>query len=89
MNWYINVLTNYALFTGRARRSEYWYFVLFNAIFALVAMGLDNVLGTVLDPLPYGYIYGIYVLGTIIPGLAVCVRRLQVARRMVVSDYDT
>ena len=77
MNWYINVLKNYALFTGRARRSEYWYFVFFNVIFAVIAMGLDNVLGTVLVPLPYGYIYCIYVLGTIIPGLAVCVRRLH------------
>ncbi len=46
MNYYLKVLRNYATFSGRAMRSEYWYFVLFNLIFGLIAMGLDNVLGT-------------------------------------------
>ena len=77
MNWYIQVLKNYAQFTGRARRSEYWYFALFNAIFMALAMGLDNVLGTTMYPLPYGYVYFIYALVVLIPGLAVCVRRLH------------
>jgi len=77
MNWYIQVLKNYAQFTGRARRSEYWYFALFNVIFMALAMGLDNVLGTTMYPLPYGYVYFIYALVVIIPGLAVCVRRLH------------
>ncbi len=30
MNYYIEVLKKYAVFKGRARRAEYWYFVLFN-----------------------------------------------------------
>jgi uncharacterized membrane protein YhaH (DUF805 family) len=30
MNYYLSVLTNYAQFSGRARRAEYWNFVLFN-----------------------------------------------------------
>ena len=34
MNWYITVLKKYAVFTGRARRKEYWMFFLFNLIFA-------------------------------------------------------
>ena len=45
MNWYLKVLRQYADFTGRARRKEYWMFVLFNIIFAIIAVILDNVLG--------------------------------------------
>lgn len=82
MNYYLKVLQNYASFSGRARRSEYWYFALFNMIFAIVAMVIDNVLGTTLNmgygvSLPYGYIYILYVLAVFIPGLAVAVRRLH------------
>ena len=32
MNWYLAVLKNYVGFSGRARRTEYWMFALFNAI---------------------------------------------------------
>ena len=46
MKYYLNVLKNYATFSGRARRSEYWYFALFNVIFAVAAMILDKALGT-------------------------------------------
>ena len=49
MNYYLKVLKNYAVFSGRARRSEFWYFILFNIIFAFLAAGLDNVLGTTLN----------------------------------------
>lgn len=77
MNYYLKVLQNYATFSGRARRSEYWYFVLFNIIFAVVAMILDNVLGIAMDGVGYGPIYGLYVLALLIPGLAVGVRRLH------------
>ena len=82
MKWYLKVLNNYATFSGRARRSEFWFFALFNMIFAIVAMGIDNVLGTTIKmgygvSLPYGYIYLIYVLAVFIPGLSVSVRRLH------------
>ena len=41
MTWYLAVLKNYAGFRGRARRREYWMFILVNAIIgiALVAIG--------------------------------------------------
>jgi len=77
MNWYLAVLKNYAGFSGRARRKEYWMFVLFNIIFTLIAMGLDNILGTTAGMLPYGVFYFIYMLAVFIPGLAVGVRRLH------------
>ncbi len=77
MNWYLAVLKNYAGFSGRARRKEYWMFTLFNMIFVIVAMILDNVLGIAIEGMGYGPIYGLYFLAIIIPGLAVTVRRLH------------
>lgn len=81
MKWYLKVLKDFGNFRSRARRSEYWYFALFNFIFAIVAMMLDNLIGTTFDiegvPIPYGYIYLLYVLAVFIPGLAVAVRRLH------------
>lgn len=84
MKYYLKVLKNYAGFSGRARRKEYWMFVLFNVLFAIVAAILDNILGTTfkfdmgyLQNLPYGYIYLVYILAVFIPGLAVGVRRLH------------
>ena len=77
MEWYLKVVKeNYANFDGRARRKEYWMFVLFNMIFAFIAAILDNMLGTA-GPAGYGVLYGIYVLAVFIPGLAVGVRRLH------------
>ncbi|WP_415327168.1 DUF805 domain-containing protein [Chryseobacterium sp. MMS23-Vi53] len=78
MKWYLKVLKQYADFSGRARRTEYWMYVLFNIIFAIVAIILDNVLGLKFTPeIPYGYIYFLYAIATLIPGLAVSVRRLH------------
>jgi uncharacterized membrane protein YhaH (DUF805 family) len=39
-------LKKYATFTGRARRKEYWYFVLFSIIISVVLTVLDMMLGT-------------------------------------------
>lgn len=77
MDWYLKVLKQYANFKGRARRKEYWMFALFNFIFALAAMLLDNLFGITLGEIPYGPIYMLYGLAVFIPGLAVLVRRLH------------
>lgn len=71
MGWYLEVLKKYAVFSGRARRKEYWMFVLFNFIFGFIAALLDEILGS------GGAIYGLYMLVLIIPGIAVGVRRLH------------
>jgi uncharacterized membrane protein YhaH (DUF805 family) len=77
-NWYKKVVfENYANFNGRARRSEYWWFVLMNIIFAVIAAVIDGMLGTNFEPLPYGYVYFAYALAVLIPGLAVAIRRLH------------
>ena len=77
MNWYLKCLKQYADFSGRARRKEYWMFFLFNMIFAFLAAIIDNVVGTASPELGYGVFYGIYALAMFIPGLAVGVRRLH------------
>ena len=78
MEWYLKVVRdNYANFNGRARRKEFWMFVLFNSIFGIAAMILDNVTGLAMGNLGYGAIYIIYGLAVFIPGLAVAVRRLH------------
>lgn len=78
MKWYTHVLKNYVNFNGRARRKEYWMFFLFNLIFAVCAAILDNLLGlSSKDMGGYGPIYGLYALATLLPGLAVAVRRLH------------
>jgi uncharacterized membrane protein YhaH (DUF805 family) len=75
MNWYLIVLKKYAVFTGRARRKEYWYFVLFNAIITIFLLGLDYLIG--LAEGQTGVLSGLYQLGMIIPSFAVLVRRLH------------
>ncbi|MEL6719251.1 MAG: DUF805 domain-containing protein [Bacteroidota bacterium] len=77
MNWYLKVLRQYTDFEGRARRQEYWIFVLFNMIFAFFAIILDNLLGIAIEGIGWGPLYGIYALAVFIPGLAVSVRRLH------------
>ena len=71
-NYYKEAFTKkFADFNGRARRSEYWYFTLFNTIMAMVAAGVDALHG--MGP----FAYGIYALAALIPGIAVLVRRLH------------
>ncbi|MFZ3073128.1 MAG: DUF805 domain-containing protein [Thermodesulfobacteriota bacterium] len=77
MNWYLTVLKKYAVFSGRARRKEYWMFFLFNILFSILAAILDNVFGTAIEGVGYGLFYILYVLAVFIPGLAVSVRRLH------------
>lgn len=78
IEWYKKVVfENYANFSGRARRSEYWYFLLANMIIAIIAAVIDSVAGLNFEPLPYGWLYFANALLVFIPGLAVAVRRLH------------
>lgn len=76
MNHYKNAFRKYADFKTRARRSEYWYFALFNAIFILLLSLLDTMLGFGSED-TLGIFGGLYSLVVVIPSLAVCVRRLH------------
>ncbi len=77
MFWYLKGLKQYADFSGRARRKEYWMFALFNILFAFAAMILDNILDLTFGDLPYGVFYFLYGAAVFIPGLALGVRRLH------------
>jgi uncharacterized membrane protein YhaH (DUF805 family) len=74
MNWYLAVLRKYAVFNGRARRKEYWMFVLFNVIIAFV---LGFVLGLAGAGDGGQVIINIYSLAVLIPSIAVGVRRMH------------
>jgi uncharacterized protein (TIGR02145 family) len=77
MKWYLKCLKQYADFSGRARRKEFWMFVFFNLIFAFVAADIDRLVGTANPELSYGVFYVLYSLAVFVPGLAVGVRRLH------------
>ena len=66
-----SVLTNYANFSGRARRSEYWWF----ALATIVVFGLLAALSRA--SAIFAVVYGLAALAVIVPGLAVVVRRLH------------
>jgi uncharacterized membrane protein YhaH (DUF805 family) len=78
LSWYLEALKKYAVFSGRSRRREYWYFVLFNIIVTIVLGWIDALLGTSSSyAAGAGLLSGIYSLAVLIPTLAVTVRRLH------------
>jgi uncharacterized membrane protein YhaH (DUF805 family) len=70
MSYYIAVLKNYAGFSGRARRAEYWYFTLF---YMIVYVAVAVVAGIIHAPL----LLVVYQLAMFIPSLAVGIRRMH------------
>ena len=77
MEWYLKVLKNYYKFEGRARRKEYWMFVLFNLIVSIVLGIVDTAVGTGIPGTDSGIIGTIYSLVVLLPSLAVAVRRMH------------
>lgn len=69
--------SKYVDFTGRARRSELWWFVLFTFLANLVASILDRMLGTDFDGSTNGLIGTLVSLAVLLPSLAVGARRLH------------
>ncbi len=74
MEWYLSVLKNYAVFSGRARRKEYWMFMLFNIIVTCIIAVIDSAMGTVI-------LGAIYALAVFIPSIGVSIRRLHDTNR--------
>lgn len=72
-----SVLTQYVGFSGRARRSEYWWYFLFTLLVSIVTAILDTALGTNFEDSSNGVIGLIVSLALLLPGLAVAVRRLH------------
>lgn len=72
INYYLSVLKNYAVFEGRARRSEYWYFTLANIIVSVILTFVDSSMGLI----TFG-VSTVYSLAVLLPSLAVAVRRMH------------
>ena len=77
MKWYLNCMKKYATFEGRARRTEYWMFVLFNFIFLYAASMLDILLKTTIGGSSIGVIFYLYQFAVLLPNTAVFIRRLH------------
>jgi len=71
MNWYLEVLKKFAVFNGRARRKEYWMFILFNTMFSIVFSLVDTLLiGNEITS-------NLYSLVVLVPSIAVGIRRMH------------
>lgn len=89
MNEYLNVIRrHYVDFSGRARRREYWMFVLVNLVIGLIFTALIGAAGGMGAAAEEGRsmsttgtllsgLYGLYGLATLLPSLGVAVRRLH------------
>jgi uncharacterized membrane protein YhaH (DUF805 family) len=65
---------NYVTFSGRAARSEYWYWVLFGILATIIAAILDAAFFPYSEPSPFGAVTAVILF---LPGLAMAVRRLH------------
>ena len=78
MNYYIDCITNkYVCFSGRARRKEYWMFVLFNCIVAFIVALISGILARATDVAAFALLGTIYNLAVILPSMGVLVRRFH------------
>ena len=77
MSWFIMALKKYATFSGRARRKEYWFFVLFYVLISIVATVIDSMTGSFDPTMGMGMLGLLVALALLIPSLAVAVRRLH------------
>lgn len=71
MEWYLKVLKNYVGFQGRARRKEYWMYILFNVIISIVISILESFLHL------SSLLTGLYSLFVLLPLIALGIRRLH------------
>jgi uncharacterized membrane protein YhaH (DUF805 family) len=70
--WYLEALSKYLEFSGRARRKELWTFILVNFVISISLSVLDSIIG-----MGIGFIGTLFGLAMIIPSISVGVRRLH------------
>ena len=70
MHYYVDLWTNYFNFTGRTSRKGYWMAILFNIIVSFVVGFVGGLIGI-------EWLATVYSYAVMIPGLAICVRRLR------------
>ncbi len=83
MDWMLMPLMRYADFSGRSQRMEYWMFTLLYVLVIVLLLGLAIFFGSPVGQertLAENYflvVTGLFIVGTIIPSIAVTVRRLH------------
>ena len=78
MKWYLKVVKdNYANFEGRARRKEYWMFILFHMIFVYGILFITGAIAVAIENPFIIFLTHVYLLAVMIPTLAVAVRRMH------------
>jgi uncharacterized membrane protein YhaH (DUF805 family) len=81
MNWYLQAMNKYVVFSGRAQRAEYWVFFTVNLAIYIGAIFIDSRTGSVNKYLGLGPASGIFALIVLLPSAAVAVRRLHDTNR--------
>ncbi|MBR2357145.1 MAG: DUF805 domain-containing protein [Lentisphaeria bacterium] len=71
MNYYIDAFRNYVNFQGRANRTQFWMFILFNLIAGVILFGIAFAVPAL------AFLITVYNLAVFLPSLAICVRRLH------------
>ena len=74
---FISVFTNWSNFSGRACRSEYWYFYLSVILIALILGFVEGYIGIFNEEMGYGPLTALFQIIIIIPSISVISRRLQ------------
>ncbi|TDC24216.1 DUF805 domain-containing protein [Kribbella albertanoniae] len=77
MQWFLAVVKQYAVFSGRARRKEYWMYTLFWAIGYIVLGIIDQILGTAQKNTFGGLLAGLFSLALLLPSIGVAIRRMH------------
>lgn len=75
IDWFVKCLKNYVTFDGRARRKEFWFFMLVCFILGIIVQVIDAILGT------HQTLNGLLNLALLLPSLAVGARRLHDTNR--------
>lgn len=77
MSWFVKALKNYGVFRGRARRKEYWYFILFYVLGCVILSAIDGAMAATDQNPGWGVLTAIFVLAMLVPSVSVGVRRLH------------
>jgi uncharacterized membrane protein YhaH (DUF805 family) len=78
LGYWAGCYRKYATFTGRARRAEYWWYTLFNAIIYIVLITVGILVSNAgQNTAVLGALVGIYIVAVLLPTLAVTCRRLH------------
>lgn len=81
MQWFLTALKKYAVFEGRSRRKEFWFFELFVVLISIALYFVDRAFGTLNPETGVGTLGALASLALIIPSLSVGARRLHDTNR--------